>query len=157
VRETADLVEIFKDHADKGDIFLLDDLLGYFMMDIIGAVTLGFWLRLQKQFNQLAYAMRSQVRSQIADGELNIFKRWNLVRPLLQLYSSQQMESYISKELAKRFVERQISNAPLPFNHGPCARKSHDGKSVSENVEPDRSIIQEMGDGSDTCVSLFRT
>jgi cytochrome P450 len=76
VRETADLVEIFRDHAAKGDIFLLDDLLGFFMMDIIGAVTLGSRLHSQKQFNQLAYAMSSQVGWQIADGELNIFKRW---------------------------------------------------------------------------------
>jgi len=110
VRETADLVEIFKDHANKGDIFLLDDLLGYFMMDIIGAVTLGSRLHSQKQFNQLAYAMRSQVRWQIADGELNIFKRWNPARPLVQWYNSRQMDSYISKELDNRFAERQNSN-----------------------------------------------
>jgi len=110
VRETADLVEIFKDHANKGDIFLLDDLLGYFMMDIIGAVTLGSRLHSQKQFNQLAYAMRSQVRWQIADGELNIFKRWNPARPLVQWYNSWQMDSYISEELDNRFAERQNSN-----------------------------------------------
>jgi hypothetical protein len=84
VRETAELVEVFKYHASKGDIFLLDDLLGCFMMDIIGAITLGSRLHSLKQFNQLAYAMRSQVRWQIAGGELNIFKRWNPARPLVQ-------------------------------------------------------------------------
>lgn len=114
VRETADLVEIFKDHATKGDIFLLDDLLGYFMMDIIGAVILGSRLHSKKQFNQLGHAMRSQVRWQIADGELNLFKRWNPARPLVQWYNSRQMDIYVSKELEKRFAERQKSSDSPP-------------------------------------------
>lgn len=114
VRETADLVEILRDHAARRDIFLLDDLLGYFMMDIIGAVTLGSRLHSQKQFNQLAYAMRSQVRWQIADGELNIFTRWNPARPLVQWYNSRQMDRYIWKELEERFSERQKSNDTAP-------------------------------------------
>jgi cytochrome P450 len=114
VEETEDLVEIFMDHATKGDIFLLDDLLGYFVMDIIGAVILGCRLHSKKRFNQLGHAMRSQVRWQIADGELNLFKRWNPARPLVQWYNSRQMDSYVSKELDKRFAERQkSSDAPL--------------------------------------------
>ena len=114
VRETASLVEILKDHATKGNIFLLDDLLGYFMMDIIGAVVLGSRLHSKRQFNQLGHAMRSQVRWHIADGELNIFKRWNPARPLVQWYNSRQMDSYVSKELDERFLERQkSSDAPV--------------------------------------------
>ena len=114
VRETADLVEIFKEHAVAGDIFLLDDLLGYFMMDIIGSVILGCRLHSTKQYNQLGHAMRSQVRWHIADGELNIFKRWNPARPLVQWYNSRQMDNYVSKELDKRFTERQKSDdAPV--------------------------------------------
>ncbi|KAN0112751.1 cytochrome P450 [Hyaloscypha variabilis] len=114
VRETASLVEILKDHATKGNIFLLDDLLGYFMMDIIGAVVLGSRLHSKRQFNQLGHAMRSQVRWHIADGELNIFKRWNPARPLVQWYNSRQMDSYVSKELDERFAERQKnSDAPV--------------------------------------------
>jgi len=77
VRETVDLVEIFREHAAKGDIFLLDDLLGYFMMDVIGAVTLNYQTAFKRGYNQLGSSMRSQVSGTLRMVNYNIFTRWN--------------------------------------------------------------------------------
>ncbi len=54
--------------------------------------------------------MRSQVSWQCLDDELNPFIRWNPVRPLVQWYNGHRMNTYISKELDKRFAEYQLSN-----------------------------------------------
>ena len=53
--------------------------------------------------------MRSQVSWQCGDEELNPFIRWNPIRPCVQWYNAWRMNSYISKEIDKRFAERQSS------------------------------------------------
>src|SRR4051794_29413494 len=88
-------------------MFSLDELACNFTMDIIGSVCFGSRLNSQRTYNPLASAMRSQISWQCPDKELNLFKRWNPIRPFVEWYNSWQMNSYISKELEKRFLERQ--------------------------------------------------
>ncbi|PVH72354.1 cytochrome P450 [Cadophora sp. DSE1049] len=109
VEETTEFVSILREHAAKKDIFSFDELLCDFTMDIIGAVTLNARLHSQRQYNQLAYAMRSQVRWHISAGEFNPFKRFNPIRPLVQWNNGRLMDNYISKELDERFAERRRS------------------------------------------------
>jgi Cytochrome P450 len=70
-------------------------------------------LKSQQSYNQLAAAMRSQVRWHCTDDELNPFIRWNPVRPLVQWYNGHQMNNYISKELDRRFSEYQCTGRSM--------------------------------------------
>src|SRR4051794_25431525 len=88
-------------------MFSLDELACNFTMDIIGSVCFGSRLNSQRTYNPLASAMRSQISWQCPDKELNLFKRWNPIRPFVERWNSYRMNSYISKELEKRFAERQ--------------------------------------------------
>ena len=53
--------------------------------------------------NILASSLLSQLRWKLPVQELNTFKRWNPVRPVMEWYNSRQMDSYIGKELDKRY------------------------------------------------------
>src|SRR5689334_17856280 len=66
-------------------------------------------LNSQRSYNPLASAMRSQVHWHCMDGELNPFVRWNPIRPMVEWWNGKTMDRYISKELDKRFLERQSS------------------------------------------------
>ncbi|KAL3421062.1 afln vera monooxygenase [Phlyctema vagabunda] len=107
VEEALVYVDVLREHAKKGDVFSLDDATLWFTMDIIGAVTLNSRLNSQRTYNPLASAMRSQVHWHCMDGELNPFVRWNPVRPVIEWWNGKTMDRYISKELDKRFAERQ--------------------------------------------------
>ena len=107
IEETSVFIDILREHAEKGDIFSLDQLTCDFTMDIIGAVSLNSRLNSQRSYNQLASAMRRQILWHCPSNELNIFKRCNPVRPFVEWYNGRQMDSYISKELDKRFAELQ--------------------------------------------------
>lgn len=62
---------------------------------------------------QLAYAMRSQVRWHMDDSEINPFKRFNPLRPLIQWNNGRLMDNYISEELDQRFAERRQSKGAV--------------------------------------------
>lgn len=109
VQETAEFVSILREHAEKKDVFSLDALACDFTMDIIGAVTLNSRLRSQRQYNQLASSMRSQVDWHIPVSEFSPLKRLNPVRPLVQWNNGRLMNNYIFKELDERFAERRRS------------------------------------------------
>ncbi|KAL2073405.1 hypothetical protein VTL71DRAFT_10729 [Oculimacula yallundae] len=109
VEETNEFVSILREHAEKKDMFSLDELLCDFTMDIIGAVALNARLHSQREYNQLASAMRSQVRWHLSEGEFNPLKRLNPIRVLVQWNNGRLMDDYISKELDERFAERRRS------------------------------------------------
>lgn len=64
-------------------------------------------LNSQRAYNPFASAMRSQVRWNCLDDELNPFIRWNPIRLLVQWYNGYRMNKYISSELDKRFSAYQ--------------------------------------------------
>jgi len=55
--------------------------------------------------NPLATAMRSSVEWHCQDQELNPFRRWNPMRPLVQWNNGRIMNQYIATELDKRYEE----------------------------------------------------
>lgn len=95
VRETTDLVEIMREHAHKGDILSLDDVLLNFIMDVIGSVSLNSRFRSQRQFNVSASSMRDQIRWRCSDYEFKPFNRWNPVRTFVQWNNSCKMNENI--------------------------------------------------------------
>ena len=96
-------VQILREYANKGDMFSLDDVTCWYLMDVIGSVTLDSRLHSQRRYNPLATALRRQIRWHVLESEK--WLRWNPARPFVQWYSSHQMDSYIGKELDKRYAE----------------------------------------------------
>ncbi|KAH7356883.1 cytochrome P450 [Rhexocercosporidium sp. MPI-PUGE-AT-0058] len=143
VEETTEFVSILKEHAAKNDIFSLDELLCDFTMDIIGAVALNTRLHSQRQYNQLASAMRSQVRWHISSGEFNPLKRFNPIRPLVQWNNGRLMDDYISRELDERFAERRRSKQAV-------------ARSIIDLVLEDYMSENEVASRSDTLDPNFK-
>jgi cytochrome P450 len=57
--------------------------------------------------------MRNQINNQIREEELNPFKRYNPLHPVVEWYRGRKMDQYISAELDKRYQEwRNASSAP---------------------------------------------
>jgi cytochrome P450 len=113
VEETSEFVDILRDHARNGEVFSLDRLTCDFTMDIIGAVCLNSRLNSQRRYNALASSMRSQIMWHIANDEMNLFKRWNPVRPFVQWNNGRKMDNYVAKELDKRLAERRVSKEDI--------------------------------------------
>ncbi|KAI1442336.1 cytochrome protein [Annulohypoxylon stygium] len=105
VDETEVYVDVLREHARKGKTFSLDDVTLWYMMDVIGSVTLDSRLHSLRQFNPLASALRRQIRWHVLDNEWNLLIRWNPARPFVQAYNSHQMNKYIGQELDKRYTE----------------------------------------------------
>lgn len=103
VDEAEVYIDILREHARKGDMFSLDDITCWYLMDVIGTVSLDSRLRSQTQHNPLASAMRRQIRWHVLESEK--YLRWNPARSFVQMYNSYQMNSYIGKELDKRYAE----------------------------------------------------
>ncbi|KAI1410545.1 cytochrome protein [Hypoxylon sp. FL1857] len=82
-------VDVLRDYARKGEMFSLDDATCWYMMDVIGAVTLDARLHSQRQFNPLASALRRQIRWHVLDNEWNLLIRWNPARPFVQRYNNE--------------------------------------------------------------------
>ncbi|KAJ4982701.1 AflN/verA/monooxygenase [Stagonosporopsis vannaccii] len=105
VTETEAYVNLLREHAKKGDTFSLDKLTCDYMMDVIGAVCINARLRSLTTQNPLALAMRSSIDWHCQDEELNPFKRWNPMRPLVEWRNGRIMDQYINTELDKRYEE----------------------------------------------------
>lgn len=103
VNEAEIYVNILRQHARKGDMFSLDDITCWYLMDVIGAVSLDSRLRSQTQHNPLASAMRSQIRWHVVSSER--YLRFHPARSLVEMYNNYQMNDYIGKELDKRYAE----------------------------------------------------
>ncbi|KAL3427138.1 afln vera monooxygenase [Phlyctema vagabunda] len=108
VHESSVFVDILKEHAQKGDIFSMDNAALWFTMDNIGSLALNARFNSQRQYNPLAMAMRSQIEWHTTDDELNPFIRWNPIRPFIYWRNSRRMNAYISNQLDKRFNELRL-------------------------------------------------
>ncbi|PLB45553.1 cytochrome P450 71B25 [Aspergillus steynii IBT 23096] len=113
VKEAEVYVDVLREHARKGDMFFLDKITCDYVMDIIGVLTLNARLQSQRQHNPLAAAMRSSIEWHCQDEELNPFKRWNPMRPLIEWHNGRTMNRYIGQELEKRYEEWKRSDNPV--------------------------------------------
>jgi cytochrome P450 len=103
VEEVKSYRKLLQSFADRNEMFLLDEETLWFTMDLIGALVLEARLDSKRTSNPLATSLLSQLRWKLSQQELNPFIRWNPIRPLVERYNSWQMNSYIGKELDKRY------------------------------------------------------
>ncbi|KAI5919079.1 cytochrome P450 [Camillea tinctor] len=82
VDEAEVYVDILREHAREGDLFHLDDLTCYYLMDVLGAVALDSRLHSQRRFNPLAMALRRQIWWNVLESEY--WLRWNPARPFMR-------------------------------------------------------------------------
>ena len=68
-------------------------------------------LNSQRAENPLASAMRSQVNWLSFGNEINPWRRWHPIRPIVQWYNGRVMNRYIENELDHRFAEMQRGKA----------------------------------------------
>ncbi|KAH6651577.1 AflN/verA/monooxygenase [Truncatella angustata] len=92
--------------SGTSDIFQLEELTLKMTFDIIASVTLDARLRYQTQDNSLATALRTQIDWTSFGTELNPFKRYLAIRPIIQWVNNRRIDNYISKEIDQRFAER---------------------------------------------------
>ncbi|KAL7776975.1 hypothetical protein CFE70_007395 [Pyrenophora teres f. teres 0-1] len=105
IEEAEVYVALLREHAKKGDTFSLDRLTCDYMMDLIGAITINARLHSMTGHNDLAAAMRSSIEWHCQDEEMNPFKRWNPMRPLIEWHNGKTMDRYINAELDKRYED----------------------------------------------------
>lgn len=63
----------------------------------------------QRQKNSFTSALRSQVRWLSFGNEANLLERWHPLRPIMRLWNTRRMASFVSHELDKRF-HRKVNN-----------------------------------------------
>ncbi|TVY73120.1 Cytochrome P450 monooxygenase aflN [Lachnellula suecica] len=115
VEETLAYRDVLAECAKNGEIVQLDDITLRFTMDLIGRAVLNTRLNAQKGWNPLADALLSQIRWHCSNEEVNLLIRWNPMRPFVEWYNSRQMDSYIKKEVGKRWKLHQ-SNSEKEFS-----------------------------------------
>ncbi|MCJ1358795.1 MAG: hypothetical protein MMC33_008795 [Icmadophila ericetorum] len=86
VQETLVFCEILREHAAKGDMFLLEEAATRLTVDIITKITLD-----------------CELNSQCGD-QINPFKRWNPLRPWYQRHYTRVLDRFIDRELEERYT-----------------------------------------------------
>ncbi|KAI9724631.1 MAG: hypothetical protein M1828_003655 [Chrysothrix sp. TS-e1954] len=107
IEETLKFCDILREHADSKIVFRMKDLTDNLAMDVIGRVALGVELDCQRRPNALVDGLRSQVRWLTFGADVNPFKRYNPLRPLVHWYNARRMDRYIAHELDHRIAEYQ--------------------------------------------------
>ncbi|ESZ91579.1 hypothetical protein SBOR_8049 [Sclerotinia borealis F-4128] len=142
-----DEVEIYasglREKARNGDIVQLDGINLRFMMDLIENTALNAKLNAQKGYNPLADAMLNQIKSKLANQEVNIGQWFNFVRPIKEWHNGRKMDAYINEELDKRFEIYKLSKHSGSKADGHSDEKSETFQSIIDLV-----IEDYMGDSS---------
>lgn len=142
VNETEAYTDVLRQRAQTAEIFSLDDLTCWYMMDVIGAITMNTQLHSLWQKNPLATALRRQIQWHVLDNEWNLFIRWNPARPFVQWYNNYTMNRIIGQELDKLFAEYMTDETSassrsvihLAFAEYMAQRK---GKPLPKTLDPD--------------------
>ncbi|TGO33809.1 hypothetical protein BHYA_0226g00160 [Botrytis hyacinthi] len=128
-----DEVEIYteglREKARDGEMIELDGINLRFMIDLIGNTALNAKLNAQRGYNPLADAMLNQIKSKLANQEVNPLQWLNFVRPIKEWCNGRKMDAYINVELDKRFEAYKVSKNFETNGH------------LNDKEEPFKSII----------------
>lgn len=102
VDECLTFCEVLTEHANKGDMFSLEEAATRLTIDVIGLVALGVELRSQTTENELVSAFRKQGSWTNLSGDLNPFKKLNPLRPIMTTYYKRIIDGYIERLIDKR-------------------------------------------------------
>lgn len=107
VEETIRFCEILQTHFQNHTIFRMKDLTDNLTIDVIGRVVLDTQLGSQTRSNSLVDGLRMQIRWLTFGADINPFKRYNPLRPLVHWYNAQRMNRYVSREVDIRMANYQ--------------------------------------------------
>jgi cytochrome P450 len=107
IDECLTFCEVLTEHANKGDMFSLEEAATRLTIDVIGLVALGAELRSQTTENELVTAFRKQGSWTNLSGDLNPFKKLNPLRPIMTTYYKRIIDGYIERLIDKRSEARQ--------------------------------------------------
>ena len=107
VDECLTFCDVLTEHANKRDIFCLEEVATRLTIDAIGLVALGVELKSQTTENELVTAFRKQASWTLLSGEFNPLRRLNPVRPLVTRYLKNIINGYIERVIDQRFEAQQ--------------------------------------------------
>ena len=107
VADTVLFTSILADRAANGTVFKLEDAATRLTVDIIGKVVLDMPLNAQTTENKLVKAFRDQVHHLPIPNDINLFRVYNPVTPLVHSINSRIMNTYLDHLLEQRFANRR--------------------------------------------------
>ena len=107
VSDTVLFTQILLKHASTGKIFQLENAGTKLTIDIIGKVVLDMPLNVQTSENELVLAFRDQLRWLPVPNDVNIFRRYNPLKSIMQRINTRIMNDYLEKRLQERFAIRR--------------------------------------------------
>ena len=100
-----------KEHAEKGDVFRLEEETTRLTIDVIGKVTLDLQFNMQRSENPCIQALREQVHLIPNEGYMNPFEVWNPYGIYRRWKNDRIMKDYIGKVLDERFAKSDLKAA----------------------------------------------
>jgi cytochrome P450 len=107
VEDAQIFAETLKKYARAEGLFELEEVCARLTIDIIGRVVLDTSMNAQRSTNDLLAGFRSQADWLPLLTEMNPFKIYNPLRPLMYWYNARRMNRWLSKELDFRFSSRK--------------------------------------------------
>ncbi|KAL8702593.1 MAG: hypothetical protein Q9201_004225 [Fulgogasparrea decipioides] len=107
VSDTVLFTKILSEYAASGTIFQLEDAATRLMVDIIGNVVLDMSLQAQTSENTLMKAFRDQLKWMPKSNDINLFRRYNPLKPIMHRINARIMNKYLDKLLKQRFTARR--------------------------------------------------
>ncbi|MCJ1245230.1 hypothetical protein MMC30_002433 [Trapelia coarctata] len=103
VEEVSVFRDILRGHAEKGDLFCLENLALNLTIDIIGRVVMDHKFNSQLTYNDMTSALREQLRWCTYGIEMNPLEYFNVFRPFVHWYNTWRMDRYLARELDNRY------------------------------------------------------
>ncbi|MCJ1247131.1 hypothetical protein MMC30_004342 [Trapelia coarctata] len=112
VEDTQVFCDVMTKYAKAGGLFKLEEIFTRLTVDIIGRVILDTRMNAQTSSNDLLDGFRSQVQWLPLGNEINPFRKYRPLRPLVFWYNLRRMNNWLSRELDARFSSRQATHFP---------------------------------------------
>ncbi|MCJ1264273.1 hypothetical protein MMC22_004144 [Lobaria immixta] len=109
IEDTLIFCDTLSTHAEKSDVFSLEDVTTKLTIDVIGRVVIDTSLHAQTSQSELVSAFRNQVRWIPDINGLNPLKKYNPVRPFVYWYNTRKMNGILGKVLDDRFASRKAN------------------------------------------------
>ncbi|KAH7060755.1 cytochrome P450 [Macrophomina phaseolina] len=118
---------VLRKKAESRELFRLEEATCRMTLDIIGLVTLGSSFDYQIADSEFPTRLRSLVRWTSFGAEVNPFRRWNPIRPLMCWYQGRYVDNFIREELKKKIAKRRgVCN--------PCGEDDDEHKSIASTA-----------------------
>ncbi|KAL8727061.1 MAG: hypothetical protein Q9166_006304 [cf. Caloplaca sp. 2 TL-2023] len=107
IEEVAVFKDILGGHASRGRMFYLEEATLNLTIDIIGRIVMDHKFESQIRHNDLAMALRSQLKWCTTGTNINPLEYINVLRPVVHLINTRRMNRYLDRELDERYGAMQ--------------------------------------------------